>query len=981
MSSTNGKDQYKNELRKQDSDKYLNETGKRVTCRLQSSKTTTSQTKKITDRSATSVIDDISSILGDSSSESESESRPTTASKKKTLTHREIFHQQLKIESSFLGSKFFEQPKFCHSLKSEMARKYSVETNISKVKYILNLQYPSYIIEFQSENERNNVRALESLQALLEAVDTKLVEYNSGLSENYPDCTKLIRMHGEQYTDLHILFSHETIGILIIYFNKFKSTKLHNLCISNVNLDAFINEFVYLYISLPAVSDLTTTNKSNLAQKILKLEHQVQSQNIVIILKQRCIHLFGLINVVNEVEKEIKSIINECKSTTFNLSLEPEQIEFLLDIYLDELKVLETNFYGTNIIESLRKGELIAPSYLHDRIEEEIMSLARLCTPISYEIQEKAFGLIALSEDANLKNIARQYKSQIKIHGETTSDTYKIPKALAQDVSNKLTAAAITIYQSDLAEAKVDLVVVSSTSEHLCKGILKKGGESVKKEYHTAVKSSSSGPFEIDSGNLQCRKLLFLTWKINQTSDEAFYQSIRNFVSTAVQHAIKFHHTSIAFPSIGCGGYNFDKTVVAHEMLTEAQRQLISANVLLKINFIILPNETDVFGIFQSKLESLQAGRGTTRQDDHITYNFTTLTITIISNTIEKQEECRMALEDYVQKSISVSEQHDLSGLKKWTQPTIDSFYMYCFQRLVIPEMDIHTGYCKLFGSKESVREAENEYYRQQTTQSEHARLMVVARDVIWAFKKDENDWEKFPSELNASIEDAFISKLKTFKYTNDKSVEYEIDFKNYHETCVTTQQQRDIIRHGDFRVPPHWDLQIKTVQRFFLDENSHEYKDIRELFDKTMAKKYTTIIRIERIQNKQWYTQYNSYKNFSGREDTEKKLFHGCLQESVSLIVNSFFNRSFAGVNGVVYGQGAYFSANAVYSHGYATPNQSNGERSMFVVNVIVGKTTRGNRSMKTPPAGFDSTTDDDHIFVTYRDDQAYAEYLIVYH
>ncbi|CAF1357967.1 unnamed protein product [Rotaria magnacalcarata] len=920
MLSTNGKDQYKTELIDGDFDEYLNETGKRVTHRLQSSKTTTStsQTKKITDRSATPVTDDRSSISGDSNSESES--IPTTASKKKTLTHRKIFHQQLKIEK---------------------------------------------------------------------------------LSENYQDCAKLIQIHGEQYKNLHILCSHETIGVLIIYFNKYKSTKLHNLCISNVNLDAFINELAYRYVSLPAISDLTITNKSNLAQKILKLKHQVQSQNIVIILKQRCIHLFGLINIVNEVEKEINSITNECKSTAFNLSLEPEQIEFLLDIYLDELKVLETNFYGTNIIESLKKGELIAPSYLRDRIEEEIMSLSRLCTPINYEIQEEAFSLIAVSEYANLKNIARQYKSQIKIHGETTSNTYKIPKALAQDVSNKLTAAAITIHKNDLAEAKVDLVVVSSTSKHLCDGILKKAGESVRKEYNTAVKNSPAGLSEIDSGNLQCRRLLFLTWKINQSSDEAFYQSIRNFVSTAVQHAIKFHHTSIAFPPIGCGGYNFDKTVVAHEMLTEAQRQLISANVLLQIDFIILPNQTDVFGIFQSKLESLQTGRHKTRQDNHITYNFTSkynvnnylqcsslqlifilaLTITIISNTKEKQEECRMALENYVKKSISVSEQHDLSGLKKWTQPTIDSFYMYCFQRLVIPEMDIHTGYCKLFGSKESVREAENEYYRQQTKQSEHARLMVVARDVIWAFKKDENDWEKFPSELNARIEDAFISKLKMFKYTNDKSVEYEIDFKNNHETCVATQQHRAIIRHDDVRVPPHWELQTKNVQRFVLDENSHEYNDIRELFDKTMTKKYTTIIRIERIQNKQWYTQYNSYKNFSAKEDTEKKLFHGCLQESANLIVNSFFNRSFAGVNGVVYGQGAYFSANAVYSHSYAKPSQSNGERFMFVVNVIVGNTIRGNSSMKTPPIGFDSTTDGDHIFVTYRDDQAYAEYLIVYH
>ena len=34
----------------------------------------------------------------------------------------------------------------------------------------------------------------------------------------------------------------------------------------------------------------------------------------------------------------------------------------------------------------------------------------------------------------------------------------------------------------------------------------------------------------------------------------------------------------------------------------------------------------------------------------------------------------------------------------------------------------------------------------------------------------------------------------------------------------------------------------------------------------------------------------------------------------------------------------------------------------------------------MKVPPVGYDSTTDGDHIFVIYRDDQAYAAYLIVY-
>jgi hypothetical protein len=51
-----------------------------------------------------------------------------------------------------------------------------------------------------------------------------------------------------------------------------------------------------------------------------------------------------------------------------------------------------------------------------------------------------------------------------------------------------------------------------------------------------------------------------------------------------------------------------------------------------------------------------------------------------------------------------------------------------------------------------------------------------------------------------------------------------------------------------------------------------------------------------------------------------------------------------------------------------------------MFLSKVLVGKSTLGNSSMKVPPTGYDSTTDNNHIFVTYHDDQAYAAYLITY-
>ena len=44
-------------------------------------------------------------------------------------------------------------------------------------------------------------------------------------------------------------------------------------------------------------------------------------------------------------------------------------------------------------------------------------------------------------------------------------------------------------------------------------------------------------------------------------------------------------------------------------MLVEAQKQLLTANVLLQIIFVILPEQTDVFEAFQAKLESLRKGK------------------------------------------------------------------------------------------------------------------------------------------------------------------------------------------------------------------------------------------------------------------------------------------------------------------------------------------------------------------------------------
>jgi hypothetical protein len=134
--------------------------------------------------------------------------------------------------------------------------------------------------------------------------------------------------------------------------------------------------------------------------------------------------------------------------------------------------------------------------------------------------------------------------------------------------------------------------------------------------------------------------------------------------------------------------------------------------------------------------------------------------MTIISSSAEMQEECKKALNNHVQQSILTLELLQQDVLKKWTQPAINAFYKYCLDRYVIPDMDIVIGYFKLVGPKDAVRESENEYYREQTKQSEQARLIAIARNIIWAYKSNSSNFEKYSPELNARIEDAFNSRI-----------------------------------------------------------------------------------------------------------------------------------------------------------------------------------------------------------------------------
>ncbi|CAF1348186.1 unnamed protein product, partial [Didymodactylos carnosus] len=361
------------------------------------------------------------------------------------------------------------------------------------------------------------------------------------------------------------------------------------------------------------------------------------------------------------------------------------------------------------------------------------------------------------------------------------------------------------------------------------------------------------------------------------------------------------------------------------------------------------------------------------------------ITLTTSAENDDTLSKCRQSIEEQSKSCTLKKEWKDKQDMRHWTQKTINKYYNYCLERKILPQLDIIKGHLQLNGLKESVLEAEKYFYQLSTDTYRQERVQTISQGIIWSYEVSNDIWKKYSFRINAEIEDAYQRRVPSIDIIDEEL--------NRCQVCVDKRMHQEFgkqvrqIRRKEVNqiLPDHWSPKHADTKCIPLPNTSNEYKDVVDKFNATMTGQYGKIIKIERIENERWYIQYAAHRDESKRKyknaDCEKTLFHGLPDDKTTFIINECFNRSFAGVNGVVYGVGVYFATNALYSNNYAVPNKLSGERCMFVAKVLIGKAILGNSSMKTPPVGHDSTTDNkNEIFVTYHDAQAYAEYLITY-
>ncbi|CAF1460980.1 unnamed protein product, partial [Rotaria sp. Silwood1] len=493
---------------------------------------------------------------------------------------------------------------------------------------------------------------------------------------------------------------------------------------------------------------------------------------------------------------------------------------------------------------------------------------------------------------------------------------------------------SINVRKGDLTKEQTDVIVVCASSKALLESVLKSGGDTVQASYNNGLRKKATQVFAVATGgHLRAKEIYFLPWEPNP-DETLLCESLKNFVSNAIEKAANDNRKSIAFPAIGCGQYGCSISLVAKTLIEEACR--LRTLYPIAITFIIQPDRTDIYDEFQKQIDLLE--------------------------TLEPSQSLEQPLESPI---ISVSIGNGIIVVEKGNITTqkvdviIGSSSSIVLTQTIIEAAgdEVKTTYeteskrnpnSILISTPPGQLSCRRIFFLKWKPDADNSILRQSIIDFIWNVIQNIISCNytsvAFPAigcgGYGCSVDivvKTMVREIKNQLKTRNLSltVKFVIQPEQqniYDEFCkqVLASKEELVEKSVEDQLPTTWEKSTGNQLRFVVSTNSEEYKSVFKDFNKAMKGKYTEIIKIERIQNERWLLQYLAHsRDFKKRLriDTEKRLYHGCPEKAANSIIQDCFNRSFAGVNGTAYGVGVYFSSSAIYSHGYTQPN-ANGER-----------------------------------------------------
>ncbi|KAM3591097.1 uncharacterized protein V6R79_022320 [Siganus canaliculatus] len=644
---------------------------------------------------------------------------------------------------------------------------------------------------------------------------------------------------------------------------------------------------------------------------------------------------------------------------------------------------------------------------------------------VSKELIESNCEVIIKEQGVNPPNLTSTARSNINL----------IPRVNFNMVwtnvsTNVVNSTSVEIKIGHLEDEQANVLVVPMlngqiNSTDIGKSLVKKGGSAMTSNFNSMASYCFFIPgdvLQVDAPpSLGCSKLFFiecLPWDgVRGQSVQALSQGLKRCLDLCEQQQLH----SVAFPVIGPGMVLKFPLSEAIQVLTDTIRQFgssTSSRSLSNIRIVIKPDNPDSEKCYHDICRHLSSNMNQGGQVPLLTQaqqqqpfcpvsaNLCSLQITPINQNStflfiglsrKDVDDAKKMLKDLFEAQCSTQTFSREEMAELAVEDLEDLMNFVNIYGLFIQKDHPSQGCLTVSGLKDAVSQV-----RQMTTaclqRSLRRQVSIRSQEdlynrVVWCIMGTNGNWERLPKKANYDLENTDI----TYGIEDAQGVSWRVDLQRSEATCPASGRKATLKRLenlSDFTLPLYWDNMAtgENMKLFPLNSSSPEYKTVKDAFNQTATK---TVLKIERIQNIHFRRAYEAQKKRifdKGRTqggEFEKLLYHGTSQESCTSIMNTGFNRRFAGQHGTSYGHGTYFAVDASYSAHYCK-SLADGSKLMFLVRVLTGIYGQGSAGIKVPPSRsnqphdlFDSVvdrTDKPNMFVVFHDDQAYPDYLITF-
>ncbi|KAM8933425.1 protein mono-ADP-ribosyltransferase PARP14-like [Pelodytes ibericus] len=623
------------------------------------------------------------------------------------------------------------------------------------------------------------------------------------------------------------------------------------------------------------------------------------------------------------------------------------------------------------------------------------------------------------------------FSDELEKHSGASSSNGKSTKAASGNSSlffGTVTTPDLGIYEmtigpityqvktGDITSENQGIIVNSSNQNFtlqtgVSQAILAAAGPKVIQECALLGSQPHKGFIKTNSGNLQCQYII-------HTVGQAHPRAIKQLVLDVLQECDRLRVTSVSFPAIGTGAGRVPAALVADAMLDAVADFVKNKSVQWIQTVKVIIFQQPMLNDFYSSMKQKEGSA--VPQPQSIFQKITSWIVPPKSKPPQKLT--AFQLMDNIEPAnfqLCAGSETSLRDTESWLENRI----LHEQTENVITDewiADFEVSDRQKFSELQKRLQVCVEYKPASST----VRVSGLTRDVMHAVTEINSMISKLKDKKNKEREADLLSNMVEWTYQDgaavipfDKFTNLELENADRQKTTINVSINRKsftvntqsksatdnqgnsvtikrVNKHEEQSFPQHWDsMGNKQVKEVPLNPSSQEYVGVQAQFAKTCPMR---IHKIERIQNKPLWQSYQIRKQAidskNGSTNNEKQLFHGTRPDTLQHVNHNGFNRSYAGRNAAMIGNGTYFAVDARYSASdtYSRPDSGN-RKYMYLARVITGVFCTGSGGMIMPPAKnpanptdlYDSATDNPvrpSMYVIFNDVQAYPEYLITF-